>query len=158
MPLKDPEAHRLYCQAHYLSHRAEIKAYNKAHRAEQTVYHAKWVAEHPDRAKEIDKKSLRTWRQNNPDKVRAQTSRRYARRSGAIRTDLTPSQWNIIKESFHHCCAYCGKRCKRLTQDHITPLSKGGNHTLSNIVPACRSCNSKKYTGPPLVPVQPLLL
>ncbi len=26
-----------------------------------------------------------------------------------------------------------------LTQDHITPLSEGGNHTLSNIVPACLS-------------------
>jgi 5-methylcytosine-specific restriction endonuclease McrA len=24
------------------------------------------------------------------------------------------------------------------------PLSRGGSHTASNIVPACRSCNSSK--------------
>jgi 5-methylcytosine-specific restriction endonuclease McrA len=60
--------------------------------------------------------------------------------------------------AYGHCCVYCGRKMQRLTQDHITPLSRGGNHTKSNIVPACRSCNSKKGTGEPLVPVQPMLL
>ena len=47
---------------------------------------------------------------------------------------------------------------QRLEMDHITPLSKGGDHTASNIVPCCRSCNAKKGTGPVLKPVQPMLL
>ena len=46
---------------------------------------------------------------------------------------------------------------KRLTMDHITPISKGGAHTASNIVPACQSCNSKKNNRAPLKPVQPIL-
>ena len=33
---------------------------------------------------------------------------------------------------------------ERLTQDHVIPLSKGGQHIKENIVPACPSCNSKK--------------
>lgn len=44
------------------------------------------------------------------------------------------------------------------TTAHLVPLAKGGTHTFSNVVPACQSCNSKKGTGAPLVPVQPLLL
>jgi len=28
--------------------------------------------------------------------------------------------------------------------DHVIPLSKGGKHLPSNVVPACASCNSSK--------------
>jgi 5-methylcytosine-specific restriction endonuclease McrA len=64
-----------------------------------------------------------------------------------------------MQEHYDHCCAYCGTRAKgHLTQDHLTPLSAGGSHTVSNVIPACRSCNSRKGTGAPLQPVQPLLL
>lgn len=32
--------------------------------------------------------------------------------------------------------------------DHVIPLSKGGHHTASNVVPACGPCNSVKSDGP----------
>jgi 5-methylcytosine-specific restriction endonuclease McrA len=43
-------------------------------------------------------------------------------------------------------CAYCGNRIprKNRTLDHVVPLSKGGRHSVSNLVMACRSCNSAK--------------
>jgi 5-methylcytosine-specific restriction endonuclease McrA len=64
-----------------------------------------------------------------------------------------------MQTHYDHRCVYCGKRAKgHLTQDHLTPLAKGGNHTKNNIVPACRKCNAIKGTRGPLVPVQPLLL
>ena len=31
-----------------------------------------------------------------------------------------------------------------LTQDHFIPLSKGGEYSKKNIIPSCRSCNSRK--------------
>ncbi|MGH2534073.1 MAG: HNH endonuclease [Thermomicrobiales bacterium] len=50
-----------------------------------------------------------------------------------------------MREAHHHRCAYCGVDGK-LTMDHGVSLSKGGRHTISNIVPACQSCNSRKHT------------
>lgn len=56
---------------------------------------------------------------------------------------LTRKEWIAIKEKFGNRCAYCGKEA-RLEMDHVIPLSRGGTHTASNIVPACRTCNAKK--------------
>lgn len=83
--------------------------------------------------------------------------RRRARILGALKNDLTPQQWEAIKAHYKHRCVYCGTRPKRLTKDHILPLSKGGNHSVDNVVPACLSCNSRKQAGAPPKPVQPLL-
>lgn len=43
-------------------------------------------------------------------------------------------------------CMYCGQRHSKseLTRDHITPLSKGGTDTWTNVVAACRRCNNHK--------------
>ena len=95
----------------------------------------------------------------HPEQMAAYAAAKRARKANAPINDFTAAQWREMQAAYDHRCAYCGKRAKgRLTQDHITPLSKGGNHTLSNIVPACRSCNSRKGARPPLIAVQPLLL
>lgn len=46
----------------------------------------------------------------------------------------------------HHTCLYCGKAMKQilLTRDHVIPLSKGGRDVWSNVVTACRRCNTHK--------------
>ncbi len=74
------------------------------------------------------------------------TPKRRALKRGAEIVDFTPEQWEQIKTVFGYRCAYCGNYTD-LEQDHITPLSKGGNHTAGNIVPSCRSCNSRKGTA-----------
>lgn len=58
---------------------------------------------------------------------------------------LSESQWNRALESFNNTCAYCGARDKRLQQEHFIPLSKGGEYTVNNIIPACSKCNRSKY-------------
>ena len=40
-------------------------------------------------------------------------------------------------------CAYCLKRPAN-TWDHVIPLRRGGLHTIGNLLPACRQCNSSK--------------
>jgi 5-methylcytosine-specific restriction endonuclease McrA len=41
-----------------------------------------------------------------------------------------------------YTCAYCGKRAS--TVDHVHPKAKGGKHEWTNVVAACKGCNSKK--------------
>lgn len=46
-----------------------------------------------------------------------------------------------------------GRRCdcgstEDLTLDHITPFSHGGAHSTANLRVMCRSCNSRRGTGP----------
>lgn len=100
----------------------------------------------------------RKYNKKHPGANQAHNAKRRALKSGAPHNDFTAKQWHRMKDAYGHRCVYCGKKPQRLTQDHITPLIKGGSHTASNIVPACRACNGKKATGPPLIPVQPLLL
>lgn len=40
-------------------------------------------------------------------------------------------------------CAFCGSTDK-ITMDHIIPISRSGNHSIGNLQPLCRSCNSSK--------------
>lgn len=56
---------------------------------------------------------------------------------------LTQLQWEQILELFGQTCAYCGSD-KSITMDHIVPISRGGNHTEDNVIPACKSCNASK--------------
>lgn len=43
-------------------------------------------------------------------------------------------------------CHYCAHRLSlsQLTFDHVQSLCKGGDNTLSNIVPACKECNAQR--------------
>jgi 5-methylcytosine-specific restriction endonuclease McrA len=41
-------------------------------------------------------------------------------------------------------CVYCGTSTGRLTLDHVTPRSKGGESVWENVVTACSPCNLRK--------------
>lgn len=49
---------------------------------------------------------------------------------------------NVFKRDGFEC-QYCGTH-KDLTLDHIVPSSKGGLHTWTNLVTACKRCNARK--------------
>ena len=59
----------------------------------------------------------------------------------------------------HHLCAYCGSQFpeSELTVEHILPVSRGGRHEWTNVVSACRSCNTRKGSRLPEEAGMPLL-
>ena len=50
-----------------------------------------------------------------------------------------------------YLCLYCGARFvySLLSRDHVTPFSRGGKDTWSNVVSACRRCNNAKASRTP---------
>lgn len=91
------------------------------------------------------------WRAANRAKVVGYAEKHRALKKG-LRADLTDAQWQEVLNAWSGQCAYCGRPAN--SQDHLTPVSRGGEHTIWNVVPACLSCNHKKSAGPPLRPVQ----
>ena len=91
-------------------------------------------------------KFSKKWKKENPDKVVEYRTKRKAKQYGAKINDFTKKQWSYVLEALGNECFYCGRDDVKLTQDHIIPLFRGGNHTLMNIVPACLSCNCSKGT------------
>lgn len=58
-----------------------------------------------------------------------------------------PTRRNVFNRD-KWVCQYCG--CKnRLTIDHITPSSRGGDSSWTNLVTACEPCNGKKSNRTP---------
>ena len=133
-------------KAYYLKHCEKIKEKRKTyyveHKMERIAYTVKW-------------------QRNNPQKVRERTKRFYSSDKGRISdrnekhkrrirkgkgSGITNQQWNELLRKHNFRCAYCGIK-DNMTIDHVVPLSKGGKHSIENIVPACAKCNSRKHTS-----------
>jgi 5-methylcytosine-specific restriction endonuclease McrA len=95
------------------------------------------------RTKEQQLLSSKRYRQNHPDRVREINRRTKALRRRNERKLWTAKDWDRLVARFDGCCAYCGEK-KELTLDHVVPVSRGGRHAAGNFLPACRSCNSSK--------------
>lgn len=94
----------------------------------ENLYNKKYKKTHPE-----------TYKANH-----AITEQRRRKKVKEVISNFNNSDWKNCKAYFNNECAYCSKKLNNLTQDHVIPLSKGGNYTKDNILPVCRSCNSKK--------------
>lgn len=53
-----------------------------------------------------------------------------------------PMTRRAVMQRYNFTCVYCQKRGDTL--DHVVPRSRGGLHTWTNVVVACRPCNNRK--------------
>lgn len=105
------------------------------------------------------KRYLRKWRKRNKEKV-SEYNKRYEKthketvianehkkraRKRESEGCFSAEEWKQLCDLYDNRCLCCGKR-KKLTVDHVIPLSKGGSNYISNIQPLCKECNNKKYT------------
>lgn len=136
------ELHKAQNAAWYAANRerilARVKANSQANREHILAYQAEYYAEHTEKVKA----TVAAYRAANPEKKAHLENRRRARKANNGGSH-TLEQRREKFELLGNVCMYCGED-KKLTVDHKIPLARGGTDCILNIVPACRSCNSKK--------------
>jgi 5-methylcytosine-specific restriction endonuclease McrA len=154
---KDPEGYkeerRAIAARGYKKHpevyRARSSEYRKNNPEKVKASVDKWFEENKEYRRQYKKEYRRThketiaqYRRDNPDKHRAYKHNRRTRQTNAGGT-FTEKEWVSLCKKYGHKCLDCGKR-RKLTADHIIPVSKGGTSNIENIQPLCGPCNSKK--------------
>lgn len=96
---------------------------------------------------EINKRRKAKYKMN-PDKFIIRSQMRKSHKK-SCESSLTIKEWKYIKQYFNdtfgdRICPYCNRVMIVITQDHFTPLNKGGGYSITNIIPCCKSCNSSK--------------
>ena len=121
-------------------------------RAKNNERSKKWRKNNPDRAFVSRLKHNRSLKARVTSRLRQEKQR--AEKYNCFIGDLEELRvkyteiFSAEKTNCYYCNGECGNKVagygKNVTVDHKTPLSKGGRHSVDNIVAACRSCNSLK--------------
>lgn len=138
------EENKQWCQDHKEHRKDYCKQYHLDHKKERNEYGEQWRLINREKICKRQKQYLQT-KAGKANNQRGH-SKRKAREKNIINT-LTAEEWIDILKKYKFRCAYCGKEFTlfdRETRDHVIPISKGGDNIKENIVPACKSCNSKK--------------
>jgi 5-methylcytosine-specific restriction endonuclease McrA len=79
------------------------------------------------------------WKIANPEKVvMSKAAYRSRKRNAKTFIVIYKDLWHLK----HDPCFYCGGKPEQI--DHIIPLSRGGDHSIGNLLPACKKCNTSK--------------
>lgn len=125
-------------------------SYNKKHKKDKHIWYIKNKEHHIKKGYEWREKNkehydayIRSWMHKNKEKIYFKVKERE--RLKLRRGSHTLQEWKDLCKQSNFKCTCCGKK-KKLTEDHIIPLSKGGSNSISNIQPLCQRCNSSKRT------------
>lgn len=123
---KNKEKHKRYMNIYYENNREKFQQYAQDNKGK--IY-----------------KRNKIYVENNREKI-YERNRKRKKLLWKLKHTLKPNEWEQIKLNFNNKCAYCGQ-AKKLEHEHFIPISKGGEFTVNNIIPACKSCNSKKHNS-----------
>jgi 5-methylcytosine-specific restriction endonuclease McrA len=116
-----------------------------------TLYKDRWSSQNRDRVLEMKRK----WRKENPEKQKlavlrweknhplAAAQKQHRRRSRKLSNGVFEILEKELKSLYSSPCVVCGS-CNEITADHIVPISRGGQHSIGNLQPMCKPCNSSK--------------
>jgi hypothetical protein len=135
---KNPDKHRE-------STKQSVLKWNKEHPEKAAEYQRSWSKKNADKLRDCK----RRWVKNNLEKV-ANWRKQQTNRRRKLPHTLTLADWKAALEYFDHKCAYCRTPLTKAHREHFVPAASGGGYTRDNIIPACASCNFKKYNKNPI--------
>ena len=113
------------------------RKYREANPQKRKISVKNWQEKNVDKSREIS----RRWQLENKEKVRHYANLRRSRKVTNGIYEITDKE---IKKLYQSECFYCGSN-ERIQLDHVVPISKGGQHSIGNLVPACQKCNASKH-------------
>ena len=134
------ECRRARANAWKAENKDRIRAYEEENRDYLRELRYDWQRRNRDRHMANRRANYRT------PKARMYNLLRVHERRVAKNGKVTPDQVTALK-AHQKICYYCRKPFTdklKATIDHVIPLNKGGAHDISNLVLACKPCNSKK--------------
>jgi len=150
---------------YYLENKESIdirtKAWNKNNPDKIAEYCKTYAKNHPNRVKEKARKYFKT--EKGKLSSRNNWSKRRSLKRNQNDNTIDIKYLELLKIKQNNKCFYCeceldfkGDRLVHL--DHYMPLSKGGKHSVGNVVFACRDCNLSKGSNIPTKPLSFKLL
>jgi len=150
---------------YYEKHSDYVKQKTKDYYAENTEAIAIKNKEYRDKHFEVLKEKKKIYISENLVLVRGRQRRymqtpkgraiaknmKHMRRTAEKNGDVTTVQLLELQQN-EKVCYWCDKQLipEQTHVDHYMPLSKGGKHTISNLVMACSKCNRIKSNKDPL--------
>lgn len=126
---------------------AATRRYREENRQQIYDRQKRWQDENSEHHRNYQRMYQKRYALENPEKARLHAANRYAwkRSNGGGALKVTERDWSRMLHIYRHRCAYCGGGAGEVLEiEHVVPLSRGGRHSIGNIVPACMRCNRTK--------------
>lgn len=123
--------HAIYCDR-------KCKASASEKRRPKRDDHARYLNEREQRLQSVSR-----YQRENPHVPKRAKRKRKALIAGAGVFVVSSRDWLRLVRRYDGRCFYC-KADGRMSMDHVIPISRGGRHSIGNLVPACVTCNSSK--------------
>jgi 5-methylcytosine-specific restriction endonuclease McrA len=133
----DPERFRASARRSYHSQKAD-PVRHAAHLARRRDYCRRWREKNRSHVRA----TIYNWQTRNRERLKVIADRRLARKA-ENGGSFTAQEWAALCQQYDYRCLACGRK-RKLSADHIVPLSKGGASSIDNIQPLCGPCNSGK--------------
>lgn len=115
---------------------ADTREYNKTHKKENKERTQKYRKNNLEKVRQIKA----NYRKNNPEAVQKHHMTRRARKAQNGIFEVSKKE---LQKLMKGPCVSCGST-ERINIDHIIPIARGGAHSIGNLQPLCKSCNSSK--------------
>lgn len=127
-------------------YRPKQKEWNDANKDHRKELNQEFELKNPGRKKEIHDDFIK----EHPER-----QKEYSKKREKKNHIISSREWIACKDYFGNCCAYCDlpieehwiiyKGVKKLGDFHREHKDDQGANDLSNCLPSCESCNSKKW-------------
>lgn len=124
----------------------EIKAGWKRRNPDTVRRHARsayW--RDPDKLRARSRDYIKAHPHINREAARRRMARKRAARAGVTIEAVTRAALEAMLERQEGRCFYCKDMLEKKHLDHMTPLSRGGKHSMDNLCWTCPSCNLRKH-------------